>query len=77
VFRAIPRRPNPKQRVVNSVYKTYLDIIHIKRTDVSADEVAAPDEGLTLTGPEEDVTSSRHFSAARIAEFRAFAEQGG
>lgn len=38
VFRAIPRRTNPRQRSIASVYKTYVDCIHMRRVDVSADE---------------------------------------
>jgi DNA replication licensing factor MCM4 len=30
VFRALPRRVNPKHRVVNSVYKTYIDVMHFR-----------------------------------------------
>ncbi|CAM9302780.1 unnamed protein product, partial [Phaeothamnion confervicola] len=28
IFRAVPKRTNPKQRTVRSVYKTYIDVIH-------------------------------------------------
>ncbi|KAI9005605.1 MCM2/3/5 family-domain-containing protein [Hyaloraphidium curvatum] len=56
VFRAVPVRVNPRQRVVKNVYKTYLDVVHIQRTDkrrlklddsiVAADEyVVSFDEG--------------------------------
>lgn len=30
IFRAVPKRVNPKQRVVRSVYKTYVDVIHFR-----------------------------------------------
>jgi DNA replication licensing factor MCM4 len=30
IFRAVPRRQNPKMRVVRSVYKTYIDVIHFR-----------------------------------------------
>lgn len=33
VFRAVPVRVNPRQRTVKNVYKTYLDVVHIQRTD--------------------------------------------
>ncbi|KAF8336954.1 MCM-domain-containing protein [Cantharellus anzutake] len=33
VFRAVPVRVNPKQRVVKSLFKTYIDIVHIHRGD--------------------------------------------
>ena len=40
VFRAIPRRLNPKQRTVSSVFKTYIDCIHIRRCDVGIEEAS-------------------------------------
>ncbi|EHL02846.1 putative DNA replication licensing factor mcm4 [Glarea lozoyensis 74030] len=33
IFRASPVRVNPRQRTVKSVYKTYIDIIHIQKVD--------------------------------------------
>ena len=35
VFRAVPLRVNPKQRTVRSIYKTYVDIVHIRKLDNS------------------------------------------
>ena len=40
VFRAVPRRVNPRHRNISSIYKTYIDIIHIRRADISHDEAA-------------------------------------
>ncbi len=34
VFRAVPVRINPRKRAVKSLFKTYLDIVHIHRGDV-------------------------------------------
>lgn len=31
IFRSIPIRPNPKQRTLKSLYKTYIDVVHIKK----------------------------------------------
>ncbi|KAI8059175.1 MCM2/3/5 family-domain-containing protein [Gongronella butleri] len=33
VFRGVPVRINPRQRTIRSVFRTYLDVVHIKRTD--------------------------------------------
>lgn len=33
VFRAIPTRANPRQRVVRSVFKTYVDVVHFRISD--------------------------------------------
>ncbi|KAF9121488.1 hypothetical protein BGW39_010498 [Mortierella sp. 14UC] len=33
VFRGVPVRVNPRQRTVKSLYRTYLDVVHIKKSD--------------------------------------------
>lgn len=35
IFRAVPVRINPRQRTVRSVFKTYVDVVHIMRGDGS------------------------------------------
>jgi DNA replication licensing factor MCM4 len=48
VFRAVPVRVNPRQRTVKNIYKTYLDVVHIQKTDkrrVNVDDsIVAVDE---------------------------------
>ena len=33
VYRATPLRVNPRMRTVKAVYKTYIDVIHFRKTD--------------------------------------------
>ncbi|GAA6009455.1 hypothetical protein JCM10207_003788 [Rhodosporidiobolus poonsookiae] len=33
IFRSVPVRLNPKQRVIKSLFKTYIDVLHVKKTD--------------------------------------------
>ncbi|KAH9817088.1 MCM2/3/5 family-domain-containing protein [Melampsora americana] len=33
IFRSVPVRVNPRQRVIKTLFKTYLDVLHIKRSD--------------------------------------------
>ncbi|KAI8817905.1 MCM2/3/5 family-domain-containing protein [Fimicolochytrium jonesii] len=33
IFRGVPVRVNPRQRAIKALFKTYVDIVHIKRTD--------------------------------------------
>jgi DNA replication licensing factor MCM4 len=33
IFRSVPVRVNPRQRVIKSLFKTYIDIVHIQRGD--------------------------------------------
>ncbi|KAI9498256.1 MCM2/3/5 family-domain-containing protein [Zychaea mexicana] len=33
VFRSVPVRVNPRQRTIRALFRTYLDVVHVKRTD--------------------------------------------
>lgn len=33
VFRGVPVRVNPRQRTIKALYRTYLDVVHIKKSD--------------------------------------------
>ncbi|CAO3624659.1 unnamed protein product [Cunninghamella echinulata] len=33
IFRGVPVRVNPRQRTIRSLFRTYLDVVHIKRTN--------------------------------------------
>lgn len=35
IFRSIPVRINPRQRSIKALFKTYIDVVHIKRTNVT------------------------------------------
>ncbi|ORY93281.1 MCM2/3/5 family-domain-containing protein [Syncephalastrum racemosum] len=51
IFRGVPVRVNPRQRVVRSLFRTYIDVVHIKRTHTKRMQV---DKNLRSEfGPEE------------------------
>lgn len=51
IFRGVPVRVNPRQRVVRSLFRTYIDVVHIKRTHTKRMQV---DKNLRNEfGPEE------------------------
>ncbi|KAJ3130470.1 hypothetical protein HK098_000035 [Nowakowskiella sp. JEL0407] len=33
IFRGVPVRPNPTRRSIKALFKTFLDVVHVKRTD--------------------------------------------
>lgn len=33
IFRSVPVRVNPRQRVIKTLFKTYVDVVHVKRSD--------------------------------------------
>ncbi len=35
IFRSIPVRQNPRQRSIKALFKTYIDVVHVKRTNVA------------------------------------------
>ncbi|KAF9346794.1 hypothetical protein BGX26_001692 [Mortierella sp. AD094] len=48
VFRGVPVRVNPRQRTIKALYRTYLDVVHIKKTDkkrLTIDEDIANQDG--------------------------------
>lgn len=47
IYRATSARPNPRQRGVRSIYKTYIDVIHVKKTEkgrMDAEDFGNPSE---------------------------------
>ena len=78
IFRAVPKRVNPKQRVVRSVYKTYVDVIHFRSTE-SDSEVDGRGGGGASHGTAAELEKAQggversRFSPARIAQFKELA----
>ncbi|CAM9663427.1 unnamed protein product [Ectocarpus sp. 8 AP-2014] len=78
IFRAVPKRVNPKQRVVRSVYKTYVDVIHFRSTE-SDSEVDGRGGGGASHGTAAELEAAQggversRFSPGRIAEFKQLA----
>ena len=53
IFRSLPVRVNPRQRSVKSLFKTFLDIVHVKRTDsnrMGFDPTTRPGDRVNLAG---------------------------
>ncbi|KDO22415.1 hypothetical protein SPRG_11368 [Saprolegnia parasitica CBS 223.65] len=45
IYRAVPMRATIKQRVVKSVFKTYIDVVHFRRTDELMGALGGLDDG--------------------------------
>jgi DNA replication licensing factor MCM4 len=67
IFRAVPMRPSPRKSTVQSVYKTYLDVIHYR--NCTTQEEAS-------VGQDKDGNELPRVSEARVAEFEALAKDG-
>lgn len=72
VFRSLPVRLNLRQRAVKSLYKTYLDVLHVRKIDAKR---LGPDV-LTLSVDEvanKDVQETRTITDAEVAQIRDLA----
>ena len=81
VFRAVPRRLNPKRRTVRSIYKTYIDTIHFRRAQMEEDEMHQAGNPSDETAEDRadplKKADTMTFPPDRVAEFKAFAAAGG
>lgn len=77
IFRAIPMRANPRHRTLKSVFRTYVDVIHFKKTDkgkMSSEDSRAPEDSEFYTSMEEsDAVNS--ISDLEELELRRLASQ--
>ncbi|KAA1101288.1 hypothetical protein PGT21_015688 [Puccinia graminis f. sp. tritici] len=84
IFRSVAVRVNPKQRVIKSLFKTYLDVLHIKRSDsrrLGVDLSTRSTDGRTNEGvvgvggdDEEEQTSGGGVSSSEDNLFRTGAD---
>ncbi|GJN18689.1 hypothetical protein PR202_gb05877 [Eleusine coracana subsp. coracana] len=62
IYRAMSIRIGPTQRTVKSIFKTYIDCIHIKKTDKSrlhVEDAMETDDSKASQSPEEDFLSDK------------------
>jgi DNA replication licensing factor MCM4 len=75
IFRSVPVRANSRQRAIKSLYKTYLDVVHVKKINkkrLGADVSTLEHE---VSEKEQDVEQVRKISAAEIAEINEIAQR--
>lgn len=74
IFRSVPVRINPRQRVVKTLFKTYLDVVHIAKTDKK--RVAADISTLTDEIMQDDTTNEvRKISEEEIVKIKEVASR--
>ncbi|KAG6850178.1 hypothetical protein H0H93_016858 [Arthromyces matolae] len=78
IFRSVPVRVNPRQRTLKSLFKTYLDVVHVKLGaggTIGFDRSTRPSGGDRLPGvgdgPEQDEEYSDNRQQMRKAEIEA------
>lgn len=84
IYRAIPRRSNPHMRTLKTIYRTYLDAIHFRRSNQSGSTMnnnfdsnpLSADGGGNLLGDFPVNSLDSHFTSSRVREFQEFCRQG-
>ena len=74
VYRAVPLRVNPKQRTVRSIYKTYVDIVHVRKLDQSKRMAAEKSDVTSRDAFEAEFEEGNELASAaarRVEEIRA------
>lgn len=74
IFRSLPVRINARQRALKNLYKTYLDVVHIKKIDSKRLGVDASTM-LQLATQAQEVEQMRQLSADDIARVREIAQR--
>ena len=67
IFRAMPKRMNPKRTTVRTIFRTYVDVIHFRVLE--AGEVGSKE------GKKEELDSRGGFSEERVAEIEALSRR--
>lgn len=74
IFRSLPVRVNARQRALKSLYKTYLDVVHIKKID-SRRMGPDPSTIQTLQADTQEVEQVRKLSAEDIAKVKEISQR--
>lgn len=77
-FRSIPIRANPRQRILKALYKTYIDVVHVKKVSdkrLDVDTSTVEQELLQNQLNHGEVELTRNVTDSDIAKIRAVAER--
>lgn len=75
IFRSLPVRTNSRQRAVKSLYKTYLDVVHVKKIDkkrLNADVSTLEQEA---TEKEQEVEQTRKLTEEDIEKIKEISQR--
>lgn len=75
IFRSLPVRANSRQRALKNLYKTYLDVLHVKKIDkkrLGADISTLQNE---ITDKEQEVEQVRKISEEEIAKITEISQR--
>ncbi|CAK9436878.1 uncharacterized protein LODBEIA_P14000 [Lodderomyces beijingensis] len=75
IFRSLPVRANSRQRAVKSLYKTYLDVVHVKKIDkkrLGADITTLENE---LAEKDQEIEQTRLITSEEVAEIKEVSQR--
>lgn len=73
VFRSLPVRMNARQRALKNLYKTYVDVVHIRKID--AKKLSADTSTLQLATDSPEVQQVRKLTPEEIDNYREIAQR--
>ena len=75
IFRSLPVRTNSRQRAVKSLYKTYLDVVHVKKIDKKRLGTDSSTLNQDASQHEQEVEQVRKITADEIEQIKQVAER--
>ncbi|KAK6463972.1 MCM2/3/5 family-domain-containing protein [Scheffersomyces coipomensis] len=75
IFRSLPVRANPRQRAIKSLYKTYLDVVHVKKIDKKRMAADASTLEQEITNREQDVEQLRKLTTEEIERVKSISQR--
>jgi DNA replication licensing factor MCM4 len=82
ILKALPRRYNPKQRLLRSVYKTFIDVVHFRQVNMISDNTTpnlsqqrSQNQSLSRSDSQTELSSegNHKFTSQQINDFKKFA----
>lgn len=73
IFRSLPVRVNARQRALKNLYKTYLDVVHIKKIDNK--RMGADESTMQPQTAENEVEQVRRLTSEQIAEIKDLSQR--
>ncbi|CDR44658.1 CYFA0S15e01134g1_1 [Cyberlindnera fabianii] len=75
IFRSTPVRMNPRQRTLKSLYKTFLDVVHIKKTDKKRLNIDTSINIETEISRKQDVEEVRKITEDEVVKIKETAQR--
>lgn len=76
IYRSVPTRVNPRQRTIRSLFKTYIDVVHVQKTDKTRVQVDTDISGANDDSMEKsDVEETRKITGEEMDKIQEVSER--